>query len=134
MKKSTLALSCVLSLALLGSGTAVLAQYVGPSNQKAAAAAPYAGPSSVALMTAKQVLDNGKDKQFARLQGRIVSHDGGKNYTFADDSGKLPVEISDKRFPPGQPLSAEQRVEIVGEIDKDFRSIEFEVDQMRLLP
>jgi len=139
MKKSTLA--CALAISLLG-GSAVLAQhYTGPSTVAAgtasgvsSASASYTGPSSVPLMTAKQVLDSGKDNQHVRLQGRLVSHDGGKNYTFADDSGRLPVEISTQRFPPGQSISAEQRVEIVGEIDKDFRSMEFEVDQIRLLP
>ncbi|MDO9406493.1 MAG: NirD/YgiW/YdeI family stress tolerance protein [Polaromonas sp.] len=137
MKKT--ALTTALVLGLLGSGTAVLAQYTGPSSTAntataTSAAAPYTGPSSVPLMTVKQVLDTGKDDQHARLQGRIVSHDGSKNYTFADDSGRMPVEISTKRFPPGQPIGVEQRVEIVGEIDKGFRSMEFEVDQLRVLP
>ncbi|RYX97876.1 MAG: NirD/YgiW/YdeI family stress tolerance protein [Comamonadaceae bacterium] len=126
-----------MTIGLLGSGTAVLAQYTGPSTAgagaPATAAAPYSGPSSVPLMTVKQLLDTGKDNQHARLQGRIVSHDGGKNYTFADDSGKIPVEISAKRFPAGQTISAEQRVEILGEVDKDFRSMEFEVDQVRVI-
>ena len=135
MKKFTLA--TVLTLGLLGSGSAALAQYTGPSTAApattAAAAAPYSGPSSIPLMTVKQVLDSAKDNQHARLQGRIVSHDGGKNYTFADDSGRMPVEISAKRFPQGQTVSAEQRVEIVGEVDKDFRSMEFEVDQVRVI-
>ena len=135
MKKQTIA--ALLCIALLGSTGAVLAQYTGPSTApsptSATAAAPYTGPSSVPLMTVKQLLDNAKDNQHARLQGRIVSHDGGKNYTFADDSGRLPVEISAKRFPAGQTISAEQKVELTGEVDKDFRSMEFEVDQVRVV-
>ena len=135
MKKTTSAL--VLALGLLGAAAPALAQYTGPApaaQAGAATAAPYTGPSSVSLMTVKQLLDTAKDDQHARLQGRIVSHDGGKNYTFADDSGRMPVEISAKNFPPGQPVSAEQRVEIVGEVDKDMRKMEFEVDQVRLIP
>lgn len=109
--------------------------YTGPS----AVAAPtqasgYTGPSSVPLMTVKQLLDTGKDDQHARLQGRIVSHDGDDKYTFADDTGRITVEIKAKRFPAGQTVSADQRVELFGEFDKGFRKTEFEVDRMTLLP
>ena len=53
--------------------------YTGPSAAPAPTQAPgqasgYTGPSSVQLMTVKQLLDTGKDDQHARLQGRIVSH------------------------------------------------------------
>lgn len=135
MKKTTTAF--VLALGLLGAAAPTLARYTGPTTgaQAAAVAAPgYTGPSSVPTMTVKQLLDTATDDQHVRLQGRIVSHDGGKNYTFADDSGRMPVEISAKRFPPNQPVSAEQRVELVGEVDKDFRKMEFEVEQVRLIP
>ncbi len=135
MKKTTSAF--VLALGLLGAAAPALAQYTGPAAGApggATAAAPYTGPSSVPLMTVKQLLETAKDDQHARLQGRLVSHDGGKNYTFADDSGRMPVEISAKHFPPGQPVSAEQRVELTGEVDKDMRKMEFEVDQVRLIP
>ncbi len=142
MKKTLIA--CGLAIGVLATATTAVAQYTGPTAVAPAAAnatttaspaaGAYTGPSSVPVMTAKQMIDNGKDDQHARLQGRIVSHDGGKNYTFADDTGKLTVEISAKLFPPGQPVSAEQRVELVGEIDKDWKKMEFEVDQVRLLP
>jgi uncharacterized protein (TIGR00156 family) len=127
-----------LGLILLGS-TAV-AQYTGPSVASPAAPAasqpaPYNGPSSVPLMTVKQLLETARDDQHARLQGRIVSHDGGKNYTFADDTGRMRVEISAKCFPPGQPIGAEQRVELSGQVDKDFmKKMEFEVDAVRPMP
>jgi uncharacterized protein (TIGR00156 family) len=111
---------------------AAFAQYTGPSSTQPSGT--YTGPSTVPLMTAKQLSENGKDDQHARLQGRIVSHDGGKNYTFADDSGKLTVEISARHFPVGKPIGAEQKVELVGQVDKDWRKVEFEVDQVNLLP
>lgn len=94
----------------------------------------YTGPSSTALTTVKQLVDSGKDGQYARLQGKIVSHDREKNYTFADDSGRMPVEISSKRFPQGQSISAEQRVELSGKLDKEWRKTEFEVKEIKLLP
>lgn len=133
MKKTATAF--VLALSILGAAAPALAQYTGPSPAaKGQAASTYTGPSTVPLMTVKQLLDTGRDDQYARLQGRIVSHDGGKNYSFADESGRMTVEISAKRFPPGQPIGAEQRVELTGEIDKDLRKMEFEVEQVRLLP
>ncbi|GKS76870.1 NirD/YgiW/YdeI family stress tolerance protein [Acidovorax sp. SUPP950] len=136
MQKTTTAF--VLTLGLLGAAAPAMAQYTGPTTGEHAAApaagSGYTGPTSVPTMTVKQLLDTATDDQHVRLQGRIVSHDGGKNYTFADDSGRMPVEISDKRFPAGQPISAQQRVELVGEVDKGIRKMEFEVEQVRLIP
>jgi len=94
----------------------------------------YVGPSSAALVTVKQLLADGKDDQYARLQGKIVSHDREKKYTFADDTGSMQVEISPKRFPPDQSIGAEQRVEISGKLDKGWRKSEFDVKELRVLP
>lgn len=109
--------------------------YTGPSTAPKAASAPggYTGPSSVPVLTVKQLLDTGKDEQRARLQGRIVSHDGGDRYTFEDATGRLTVEIDPEDFPPGQAISAQQRVELSGEFDKGLRKTEFEVDRITLL-
>ena len=113
------------------------AGYTGPSvGARPAATAQhgsYSGPSSVPLMTVKQLLETGQDDQHARLQGRIVSHDGGDKYTFADDSGRITVEIDDDRFPAGQSIGAEQRVELFGEFDKGLRKREFEVDRITVM-
>lgn len=132
--------TAALTAALLATSAAQAqpaAGYTGPSAGARPAQASqhgsYSGPSSVPLMTVKQLLDTGKDDQHARLQGRIVSHDGGDDYTFADDSGRITVEIDDDRFPPGQAISAEQRVELFGEFDKGLRKQEFEVDRITLL-
>lgn len=151
MKKLTMA--CASATALLMVGTAALAQTPAPSESRAvpqamsAASQPahgtpstvnqpsgYTGPSSATVMSVKQLLDSGKDDQYVRLQGRIVSSDGDKKYTFADDSGRMTVEISPRRFPAGQSIGAEQRVEVSGEVDKGFRKMEFEVKEMRMLP
>lgn len=97
-------------------------------------AGSYTGPSSAPLSTVKALLANGKDGQYVRLQGKILSHEREKNYTFADDSGSMPVQISQKRFPPGQTISADQRVELTGKLDKEWFKTEFEVKEIRLLP
>lgn len=151
MKKH--ALSLIAASALFIASAAAIAQPATPAASPAAAtassaasmAAPvtapapteagrYVGPSSAVLTTVKQLLASGKDDQYARLQGKIVSHDQGKKYTFTDDSGSMSVEISAKRFPEGQTISAEQRVELSGKLDKGWKKTEFEVKEIRLLP
>ena len=131
---SAFAISALLALAAV-TATAQPAGYTGPSNTPKAAAAQgsYAGPSNVPLLTVKQLLDTGKDDQHARLQGRIVSHDGGDRYTFEDATGRITVEIDDEDFPAGQAVSAQQRVELLGEFDKGLRKTEFEVDRITLV-
>ena len=133
-----IATSCLTLAALLVLGaTAATAQapsYTGPSHvPKPVAQGSYSGPSSIPLMTVKQLLDTGRDDQHARLQGRIVSHDGGDRYSFEDGTGRITVEIDHEDFPPGQTVSADQRVELVGEFDKGLRKTEFEVDRITLL-
>jgi uncharacterized protein (TIGR00156 family) len=131
---STLAAAAAMALG----ATVAIAQpsgYTGPSNApKAVAPGTYTGPSNVPLMTVKQLLDTGRDDQVARLQGRIVSFEGDERYIFEDASGRITVEIDNEDFPPGQTVSAEQRVELVGELDKGLRKTEFEVDRVTLLP
>ena len=131
---SAFAISALLALAAV-TATAQPAGYTGPSNTPKATASQgsYAGPSNVPLLTVKQLLDTGKDDQHARLQGRIVSHDGGDRYTFEDATGRITVEIDDEDFPAGQAVSAQQRVELLGEFDKGLRKTEFEVDRITLV-
>jgi len=116
LKKTTLALGMSLALAL----------------PLSSAFAQYAGPSSVPAMTVKQLLDTGKDDQHATLRGFIVSHDGGEHYTFADDTGRMKVEIDAKHFPPGVKIDDKVRVEISGEFDKDLVGNKAELDVKRL--
>ncbi len=131
---STLTATTVLAL---GAAVAVAqpSNYTGPSNApKAAAQGSYSGPNNVPVMTVKQLLDTGRDDQVARLQGRIVSFEGRERYTFEDETGRIIVEIDDEDFPAGQTIGAEQRVELLGELDKGSRKTEFEVDRVTLLP
>ncbi|CAM3724356.1 YgiW/YdeI family stress tolerance OB fold protein [Castellaniella denitrificans] len=134
--RHTVSLLTAAALAL-GATTAIAQQssYTGPSNApKAAAQGGYSGPGAAQLTTVKQLLDTGRDDQPARLQGRIVSFEGDERYTFEDATGRMIVEIDDEDFPAGQTVSAEQRVELIGEFDKGLTRDEFEVDRVILLP
>lgn len=128
---STLAAAAAMSLGVATMAVAQPSGYSGPSNASGASAGgAYGGPSTVQLMTVKDLLDGGRDEQHARLQGRIVSHDGGDRYTFEDETGRIAVEIDDDDFPAGQAVDAQTRVELLGEFDKGLRKSEFEVDRV----
>lgn len=102
----------------------------------AGALAQYAGPSSSTTTTVKQLLESGKNDQYATLRGFIVAHEGGRHYTFSDDTGRMKMEIKDKLFPPGVKIDNKVRVEVSGEFDKGLMGTknELEVKQLSLAP
>jgi uncharacterized protein (TIGR00156 family) len=89
----------------------------------------FTGPSNVVTVEhAKSLKDDAK----VTLQGTIQSHIGGENYIFKDASGTVEVEIDNRRW-AGQTISATDRVEIFGEIDKDWNSLTIDVKRIRKL-
>ncbi|MBB3223042.1 YgiW/YdeI family stress tolerance OB fold protein [Pseudoduganella umbonata] len=141
--KRFIQLSCM--TAVLAASAVAIAQtggYTGPSAAPATAApaaakaapAGYSGPSSVPLMTAKDLLANGKDDQKVRLKGKLLSHKGDEEYEFADASGKITVEIDDKLFPAGAKVDHTTEVELYGEFDKDMiGESKLDVDQLKVV-
>ncbi|MVW80904.1 YgiW/YdeI family stress tolerance OB fold protein [Bordetella sp. 02P26C-1] len=123
----TSALSCALVAGAQAQG------YAGPSSAPASARQGYAGPSSVPVTTVKALTETGHDDQNAVLRGRIVSHDGGDHYTFEDDTGRMKIEIDDKRFPAGVRIDEKTVVELEGELDRDRHGVEFDVDRIRVM-
>ena len=120
--------------ALLAGSTFAIAQsggYTGPTTKPAATS--YTGPSSVAMSTAKDLLANGKDDQYAKLKGKLTSHKGGEDYEFTDASGKITVEIDAKHFPQGVNIDQNTLVELTGEFDKEtFGESTFDVKQVKV--
>lgn len=121
--------------AVLAASTAAIAQstgYTGPSAK--AAPSGYAGPSNVQLMTAKDLLDKGKDDQYVKLRGKLTSHKGGEDYEFTDQSGKMTVEIDNEHFPQGVNIDHNTMVELVGEFDKEtFGASTLDVKQVKVV-
>ncbi len=95
--------------------------------------AQYVGPTRLTLRTVKQVMDQGRDEEPVRLRGRLVSHEGGDHYTFADASGRVNVEIDALLFPAGRPIDDKQWVEITGELDRSLSGVKVDVKTMDLL-
>ena len=120
--------------ALLAGSTFAIAQsggYTGPTSKPAATG--YTGPSSVAMTTAKELLANGKDDQYAKLKGKLTSHKGGEDYEFTDASGKITVEIDAKHFPQGVNINQNTIIELTGEFDKEtFGESTFDVKQVKV--
>ncbi|MEY3873012.1 MAG: hypothetical protein RLZZ296_2007 [Pseudomonadota bacterium] len=89
----------------------------------------FTGPVNVVTVEhAKSLKDDAK----VTLQGTIQSHIGGENYIFKDASGTVEVEIDNRRW-VGQTVSATDRVELFGEVDKDWNSVKIDVKRLRKL-
>ncbi|MDR2400381.1 MAG: NirD/YgiW/YdeI family stress tolerance protein [Deferribacteraceae bacterium] len=105
-----------LSLAFLFVSTAVSAQE------------GYAGPSAalVTVAAAKEL----KDDTPVIIRGKIEKFLGGEKYLFSDNSGNIVVEIDDELW---RGISADQNdpVEITGEVEKDFTSVEIEASRIK---
>lgn len=64
------------------------------------------------------------------LQGYIIKQLDDKHYEFKDDSGVITVEIKPTRW-QNQTITPKDKIEIIGEIDKDWTSTEVEVKSLR---
>ena len=66
------------------------------------------------------------------LQGYIIRALGNEKYLFRDDTGTIVVEIERNKW-RGLSVGPNDRVEISGEVDRDRRGVEIEVDRIRRL-
>lgn len=109
------------TIATLGLATAAQAEYTGPG-------AGTPAPSTVAA-----VLSEGHDDQDVTLRGHLVKKVGKEKYIFADDSGKIRVDIDHDDF-PNAAVDEKTMIEITGEIEKDFmESPEIDVDKLTIV-
>lgn len=117
------AIISITMLALFSSAAA--AQQVQPSS-----AGGYTGPAASVISVAEaRAL---RDDAPVRLRGKVSKHIGGDRYQFVDASGEIQVDI-DAHIWQGQSVGAGDLVEIDGEIDKDWNSIEIDVERLRKL-
>lgn len=72
------------------------------------------------------------DDSFVVLKGNIIKQVGKKDYIFKDSTGEIQVEIDHRRW-RGQAVSPTDLVEISGEVDKDWNSVEIEVKNIRII-
>ncbi len=127
MKRFIVALTLIISFAG-GYTLNALADYRGPG-----ADASSARPSTSPLDTIAQVFQHGHDDQIVTLTGHIVKKLGKEKYLFRDGTGEIILEIESEAMPAAD-FDDKTRVQITGEIDKDFPGhIEIEVRSIKLL-
>ncbi len=129
-KASRILLSSIFAGALLCSpGLAVEAfsqngGYQGPSS------GGFSGPGPK-VMTIKEASKQADDT-WVTLRGKIINNVGGDIYTFQDASGTGKVEIDNEVW-AGQNITANDTVEILVEVEKDWGHIEFEAERIRIV-
>src|SRR5699024_5751785 len=98
------------------------------------AQAAYVGPGSKPnVQTVEAILKKPVDEQHVTLQGNILKKIGHDKYTFSDGTGEIVAEIDDEDF-PNQPVDANTKIKIVGEVDTGFnRPPEVEVDSVKVI-
>jgi len=125
--------SSLLAVSLLTgalAGGAALAQYSGPQVKQTRQSGHAGATAALTPTTVAQLLATGRDDQVAVLRGRIVSWQGGKHYTFDDGTGQIRLEIKPLRFPLDQKIDETTEVELVGELERDRKGVEFEVERI----
>ncbi|MCA1923302.1 MULTISPECIES: YgiW/YdeI family stress tolerance OB fold protein [Buttiauxella] len=98
-----------------------------PATTQTQTAGGFVGPSG-SNTTATQAKSL-SDDTWVTLRGKIESRIGGDHYIFRDTSGTINVDIDHKRW-NGQTITPQDTVEIQGEVDKDWNSVEIDVKQI----
>lgn len=87
----------------------------------------FTGPNgSVTTVEAAKSL---RDDAWVTLRGNLIERVSEDVYKFKDSTGVMNVEIGHKRW-NGMTVSPQDVVEIQGEVDKDWNSVEIDVKQM----
>jgi uncharacterized protein (TIGR00156 family) len=114
---TTLASMAALSL----SATVAQAQYVGPS-------------TTTNYKNVAEILKNPVDDTVVVLSGHLLRKVGKEKYIFSDGSAEIRVEVDAKYF-PATPISDKTKVQITGEVEKEFMSSpEIDVKGLTILP
>ncbi|WP_159566331.1 YgiW/YdeI family stress tolerance OB fold protein [Budvicia diplopodorum] len=87
----------------------------------------FSGPKASST-TVEQAKTLGDDT-WVTLQGTVEMQIGKGLYQFRDASGTINVEIDDKRW-NGLMITPKDKVEIQGEVDKDWNSVAIDVKQI----
>jgi uncharacterized protein (TIGR00156 family) len=95
--------------------------------QGAPLAGGFSGPG-VSFSTVQQA-HGMRDDYPVVLRGNIMQHLGKDKYLFQDATGSISVEIDQDKW-AGQNVTLNDTVELHGEVDRDWNSIEVDVDRL----
>lgn len=88
----------------------------------------FVGPNGTVTTSANA--KSMRDDAWVTLRGNIIERISDDLYIFKDASGTVNVDIDHKRW-NGQTITPQDVVEIQGEVDKDWNSVEIDVKQIR---
>ncbi|MGE0969015.1 YgiW/YdeI family stress tolerance OB fold protein [Klebsiella sp. WOUb02] len=96
-------------------------------SQSAAQKGGFIGPNG--SVTTVENAKSLRDDAWVTLRGKIVERISDDLYKFQDASGTVNVDIDHKRW-NGVTVTPKDTVEIQGEVDKDWNSVEIDVKQL----
>lgn len=125
MKKLTLA-ALLLAVCSVPALAAQQGGFVAPENTPAQLGG-FSGPS--ASLTTVEKAKTLRDDTWVTLQGNIEQRLSDDTYSFRDATGTINVDISHKRW-NGLTITPQDKVQIEGEVDKDWNSVEIDVKRI----
>lgn len=131
MRKS-LIVAALVSIGYLGCAYAQSGGFQGPGSTPTATQGGFEGPRAEMTVTSAEQAKTLRDNTRVMLQGYIIQHLGSDNYLFKDDSGTISVDIDHDKW-AGQTVKPTDLVEIRGEVDKGFNSVEIDVKSIRIV-
>lgn len=120
-------LCALVAASLLLAAGATLAAPAAETPVNASAGGGYYGPGPN-IATVKQALDM-KDDTPVALKGRIIRSLGDEKYLFQDATGTIRIKIDHDKW-HGQHVTAEDTVEIQGEVDRDWNKTKIDVSRI----
>ncbi|HHI2935181.1 TPA: YgiW/YdeI family stress tolerance OB fold protein [Klebsiella variicola] len=130
--KKIAAMTAIVALVSMPVLAAEQGGFTGPSSttqvSSTAQAGGFTGPSGAvtSVANAKSL----RDDTWVTLRGKLTERISDDLYKFQDASGVINVDIDHKRW-NGVTVGPQDTVEIQGEVDKDWNSVEIDVKQIR---
>ncbi|MEN0633567.1 YgiW/YdeI family stress tolerance OB fold protein [Klebsiella aerogenes] len=126
--KKIAAMTAIIALVSMPVLAAGQGGFTGPSTTTTSQAGGFTGPSGAVTTVANA--KSLRDDTWVTLRGKIVERISDDLYKFQDASGVVNVDIDHKRW-NGVTVGPQDMVEIQGEVDKDWNSVEIDVKQIR---
>ena len=130
--KKIAAMTAIVALVSMPVLAAEQGGFTGPSSttqvSSTAQAGGFTGPSGAVTTVANA--KSLRDDTWVTLRGKITERISDDLYKFQDASGVINVDIDHKRW-NGVTVGPQDTVEIQGEVDKDWNSLEIDVKQIR---
>lgn len=120
--KALITAACLASLM----SASAFAAYTGPNAGQVQAGAPQQVETVKAALAAP-------DDAPVILEGQITQRIEKDDYEFTDATGTVRVEIDHDKWPANVEVSAQQRVRLIGEVDRDSKGVEVDVDRIQII-